>query len=95
MSLTNTTTMNIESYSASTLHTRRSLIRCKDNFLKMNDHRYIKEIGLIISTYSGYIEIFDNCDFNSLWSNKKEMNENKRRGPMSITLIDYSEALDM
>lgn len=57
--------------------------------------RYIKEIGLIVTTYTGFMEIFDNCDFNPTWSNRGEMSEQKRRGPMSLTLIDYSEALDL
>ena len=55
----------------------------------------MKEIGLIVTTYTGYLEIFDNCDLKSLWSNKNEMSDHKGRGPMSITLIDYSEAMDM
>jgi len=50
---------------------------------------------LIVTTYTGYMEIFDNCDFKSIWSNRSEMSESKGRGSMSITLIDYSPALDM
>ena len=57
---------------------------------------YIREIGLVVTTYTGYMEIFDNCDLKkSIWSNKKDMSGAKGRGKMSITLIDYSEALDM
>ena len=36
-------------------------------------YRYIKEVGLMITTYTGYMEIFDNCDLKSIWSNKEEM----------------------
>jgi hypothetical protein len=56
---------------------------------------YIKEIGLIVTTYTGYMEIFENCDFRSIWSNKQEMSEHRGRGPMSLTLLDYSEQMDM
>lgn len=51
-------------------------------------------MGLILTCYSGYMEIFDNCDFNSIWQNVKS-SDYKTRGKMSLALLDYSEALDM
>jgi hypothetical protein len=56
---------------------------------------YVKEVGMILTTYTGFIQIFDNCNFEPVWDNKKSISENKGRGPMSITLLDYSEKLDM
>lgn len=56
---------------------------------------YIRELGLVTTTYTGYMEIFENCDFRSIWSNKSEMSEGKGRGPMSLTLLDFSEEMDM
>lgn len=53
---------------------------------------------MIVTTYTGYFEILENSGgdkFQSVWSNKSEMNGSKGRGPMSLTLIDYSENLDM
>jgi hypothetical protein len=41
------------------------------------------------------MEIFDNCDLNSIWSNKEEMSGLKGRGKMSVTHIDYSEKMDL
>lgn len=35
--------------------------------------RYKKALGLIVTTYTGYIEIFDNIDFKSVWSNKGDL----------------------
>lgn len=58
-------------------------------------HRYIKEIGLMITTYTGYMEIFDNCDLKSIWSNKEEISHSKGRGKISISQIDYSEKMDL
>lgn len=63
-------------------------------FSQVTNTLYIKEIGLILTTYTGFMEIFDNCDFKSTWSNRSEMSEHKGRGPMSLTLIDYSDELD-
>ena len=42
-----------------------------NKFIQM--YRYIKEVGLMITTYTGYMEIFDNCDLKSIWCNKEEM----------------------
>lgn len=56
--------------------------------------RYITEIGLMITTYTGYMEIFDNCDLKSIWSNKEEIAKGGR-GKISISHIDYSEKMDL
>lgn len=67
----------------------------KSPYTQVTNTLYIKEIGLIVSTYTGYMEIYDNCDLRSIWSNKAEMSDQRGRGPMSLTLIDYSEKQDM
>lgn len=51
---------------------------------------------MIVTTYKGYMEIHDNCDFKSVWNNKSAISDNSTgKGPMSITLVDYSEKLDL
>lgn len=65
--------------------------------------RYKKQLGLLVTTYQGYIEIFDNIDFKSVWNNSKYAIDNgaarsskkKYFGTSSITHIEYSEALDL
>jgi hypothetical protein len=49
----------------------------------------------MMTTYSGYMELFDNCDLESIWSNKEEISQNKGRGKVSISQIDYSEKMDL
>ena len=49
----------------------------------------------MITTYTGYMEIFDNCDLKSIWSNKEEISHSKGRGKISISHIDYSEKMDL
>lgn len=41
------------------------------------------------------MEIFDNCDLQSIWSNKEEISHQKGRGKISISQIDYSEKMDL
>lgn len=48
----------------------------------------------MITTYTGYMEIFDNCDLKSIWSNKEEIAKGGR-GKISISHIDYSEKMDL
>jgi hypothetical protein len=57
---------------------------------------YIREVGMIVTTYKGYMEIYDNCDFKSVWNNKSAMQDlASGKGPMSITHVDYSDKLDL
>ena len=53
---------------------------------------------MIVTTYTGYFEILENTggeQFISIWSNKNEMSDNRGRGPMSFTHLDYSEKLGL
>lgn len=59
---------------------------------------YLREIGMIVTTYTGYFDILENSsgdEFHSIWSNKSEMSEYRGRGSMSFTHLDYSEKLGL
>ena len=49
--------------------------------------------GLILASFTGYLEIFDPINLNhSIWDNSKSM---KKESSGSISTVAYSEALDI
>lgn len=76
-------------------YSHKVLLSMLSPYSQVTNTLYIRELGLVVTTYTGYMEIFENCDFRSIWSNIGEMHEGKGRGPMSLTLLDFSEEMDM
>ena len=72
------------------------LFTMQSPYSSITNSLYIREVGMIVTTYKGYMEIHDNCDFKSVWNNKSAISDNSTgKGQMSITLVDYSEKLDL
>jgi WD40 repeat protein len=57
---------------------------------------YNKNCGLILSSFSGFMEIFDCLTLNfSVWNNQKMSRKQDNGVGGSISTVDFSEALDM
>ena len=57
---------------------------------------YNSSFGLLVSSFSGAIQIFDCIDLNhSLWYNRKGIGTHFKQDCGTIVAIDYSEALDL
>jgi len=60
---------------------------------QMTSVYYKAGCGLILASFTGYLEIFDPINLNhSIWDNSKSM---KKESSGSISTVAYSEALDI